>query len=283
MTAMPTAYELRVVGHLDDRWANWFGEVTLTRNGDGTTTLVGPVTDQAHLHGILARIRDLGATLLSLQAGQRREDIAAGHHNGEPAAVSPALEHPIRTERLTIRPATEQDADATWAFRRLASVNEWLTGAPANVDAYRAVFNDPARLATTAIVALGERDDGAGSQVIGDLMLKREDAWAQIEVTGVARGTQAEVGWVLDPTYSGRGYATEAVRALFRYCFEDLGVRRLVANCFLDNEASWRLMERVGMRRETHAQRDSLHRTGQWLDTFAYAILAEEWAASTTS
>jgi len=60
-------YQLRVVGHLDDRWSNWFGEFTIDRNDDGTCTLTGPVTDQAQLHGILARLRDIGATLLSLR------------------------------------------------------------------------------------------------------------------------------------------------------------------------------------------------------------------------
>jgi RimJ/RimL family protein N-acetyltransferase len=108
-------------------------------------------------------------------------------------------------------------------------------------------------------------------------MLRVEDAWAQAEVAGQARDTQAELGWVLDPAYTGHGYATEAVRELLRYCFQDLGVHRVTANCFLDNHTSWRLMERVGMRRELHAVRDSLHRTGQWLDTVAYAILEEEW------
>jgi RimJ/RimL family protein N-acetyltransferase len=55
-------------------------------------------------------------------------------------------------------------------------------------------------------------------------------------------------------------------------------VRRVTANSFLDNEASWRLMERVGMRREVHAIRESLHRSGRWLDTVGYAILDEEWS-----
>ena len=109
-------------------------------------------------------------------------------------------------------------------------------------------------------------------------MLRREDAWAQLDVADQARGAQAELGWVLDPAYTGHGYATEAVRELLRYCFEDLGVRRVVANCFLDNDTSWRLMERVGMRRELHAVRESLHRSGRWLDTVGYAILAEEWS-----
>jgi hypothetical protein len=59
-------YELRIAGHLDEHWSTWFG-LTLTRNDNGTTTLRGPVTDQAELHGLLAKVRDLGATLLSVK------------------------------------------------------------------------------------------------------------------------------------------------------------------------------------------------------------------------
>ncbi|SEE90093.1 hypothetical protein SAMN04488561_3257 [Jiangella alba] len=61
------AYEIRVAGHLDDHWSALLGDLTLTRRDDGTTSLTGPVTDQAHLHGVLARIRDLGIPLLSLR------------------------------------------------------------------------------------------------------------------------------------------------------------------------------------------------------------------------
>ena len=59
-------YEFRVGGHLDDHWSAWLGELTITRHHDGTSTLTGPVADQAQLHGVLARLRDIGATLLSL-------------------------------------------------------------------------------------------------------------------------------------------------------------------------------------------------------------------------
>jgi RimJ/RimL family protein N-acetyltransferase len=113
-------------------------------------------------------------------------------------------------------------------------------------------------------------------------MLRREDAWAQTEVADRARGAQAELGWVLDPARTGRGYATEAVHELLRYCFEDLAVHRVSADCFLGNIASWRLMERVGMRRETHAVEESLHRSGRWLDTVRYAVLDEEWRGDHT-
>ncbi len=58
-------YELRVDGRLDERWAGWFDGLVLADAGDGTSSLTGPVQDQAQLHGILARLRDLGAPLLS--------------------------------------------------------------------------------------------------------------------------------------------------------------------------------------------------------------------------
>ena len=59
-------YELRIHGHLDRHWSTWFGGLALTCEDDGTTTLRGTVTDQAELHGLLARVRDLGVTLISL-------------------------------------------------------------------------------------------------------------------------------------------------------------------------------------------------------------------------
>ncbi|WP_243061054.1 GNAT family N-acetyltransferase [Nocardioides sp. SR21] len=192
----------------------------------------------------------------------------------EAATPSPVLERVVHTERLTLRPASLSDTEATWGFRQLESVNEWLTGCPPDLDGYRDLFGDPERLATTVVIQLGHDPD---APVIGDFMLRREDAWAQLEMTEHAKGTQAELGWVLDPGYAGHGYATEAVRALLSHCFDDLGVRRVVANCFLANHTSWRLMERVGMRRETHAIAESLHRSGAWLDTVGYALLAGEW------
>lgn len=65
---MPAGYRLRVAGHPDDHWTPWFGDLTLTHQSDGTTSLSGVVSDQAQLHGLLMKIRDLGVTLLSVEA-----------------------------------------------------------------------------------------------------------------------------------------------------------------------------------------------------------------------
>jgi RimJ/RimL family protein N-acetyltransferase len=184
-----------------------------------------------------------------------------------------AVGWPVRTDRLLLRPATLADLEATWAFRQLGTVGHWLTSAAGSVEEYRAVYETPGRLDQALVVEL----DGV---VIGDLMVRVEDGWAQHEVAEQARGVQAELGWVFDPGHGGRGYATEAVRELIRICFTDLGLRRVTANCFADNEASWRLMERVGMRRELYTVRESLHRSGEWLDGMGYALLAEEWRES---
>jgi hypothetical protein len=67
-SVVPHGYRLRVNGHLPDRWEAWFEGLTLTRETDGTTTLYGAVPDQAALHGMLARIRDLGLLLISVEA-----------------------------------------------------------------------------------------------------------------------------------------------------------------------------------------------------------------------
>ena len=77
--SVPAGYRLRVDGHLDHHWSAWFGGLTLTHHSDGTTSLGGPVADQAELHGLLAKVRDLGVTLISVEVvdptGTSREPV----------------------------------------------------------------------------------------------------------------------------------------------------------------------------------------------------------------
>jgi RimJ/RimL family protein N-acetyltransferase len=178
---------------------------------------------------------------------------------------------PATTERLTIRPAEQRDALPTYAFRTLEPVARWLGQWPQDPEAWESGFGE--RIPQTLVV---ERE----GVLIGDLYLHVQDAWSQREVHEQAAGSMAEIGYVLDPAYAGQGYATEAVREELRICFEEVGVRRVIAQCFADNEASWKLMERVGMRREQHTRQDSLHRNGEWLDGMMYALLRDEWLSA---
>jgi hypothetical protein len=77
----PGRYEIRVKGHLDTRWAAWFDGLTIAHGSDGTTIIHGPVPDQAALHGLLQKIRDLGLPLISVN------HVATGHPPAPAAEV----------------------------------------------------------------------------------------------------------------------------------------------------------------------------------------------------
>jgi RimJ/RimL family protein N-acetyltransferase len=188
-------------------------------------------------------------------------------------SVLDRLTWPVRTERLTIRPAVPADSDQVFAIRSAPGVSDWLTFQVRDPEAWRREFTDPERLSRTLVIE-------SEGRIVGDLMLLIQSPWSQAEARDLARDTQAELGWVLDPSYGGRGLATEAVRALLGLCFDQLGLWRVTATCLAGNTASWRLMERLGMRREQHVVRAELLRDGSWVDGFGYAILAEEWAGS---
>jgi hypothetical protein len=65
-TSQPTIYQIRVKGHLGSQWKDWFGGLTVTLEDNGETLLTGPVVDQAALHGLLRKVRDLGIPLVSV-------------------------------------------------------------------------------------------------------------------------------------------------------------------------------------------------------------------------
>ncbi len=95
-----------------------------------------------------------------------------------------------------------------------------------------------------------------------------------------------ELGYVFHRHYHGFGYATEAARALLDYGFREENVRRVVASCNPENDASWKLLERLHMRREGHELKNIYFKTDSdgkplWQDSYHYAILAEEWQQGT--
>ena len=113
----------------------------------------------------------------------------------------------------------------------------------------------------------------SSGKLVGNLYLAERDfgAW--------------ELGYVFNANCLGRGYATEAARALIGHCFAEKNAHRIVAMCNPLNERSWKLLERLGMRREgVLLQNVHFSRNEQgfplWQDTYEYAVLRAEWAAN---
>lgn len=179
---------------------------------------------------------------------------------------------PLRTERLLLRSWQDSDLEVVWRYRQLPVVQEWLGWRPSDLDEFA--------------TSQAERHGGRGhptlvaelsGQVIGDIQVTPRDGWAQSDVAAQAANVEAELGWTFDPGHGGQGYATEAIRAVVDLCFRVAGVRRIHAGCFAANTASWRLMERIGMRREEFSSKSALHHSGEWLDGMSWGMLAEEW------
>lgn len=87
-----------------------------------------------------------------------------------------------------------------------------------------------------------------------------------------------EIGWVFDKAHHGQGYATEAARALLAHAFETLRAHRVIATCQPQNPASWRVMEKLGMRREGLFLACIPRGGGVWWDEYVYALLARDYA-----
>ncbi|WP_121867609.1 GNAT family N-acetyltransferase [Glutamicibacter nicotianae] len=167
---------------------------------------------------------------------------------------------PVLTERLSLRRVESADVEALWRYRQLVEVTQWITAGPESLEDFRAMF--VAKDYPLKDLAV-ELDTGQGTELIGTVMLNIVDGWGQSEVEQRAKGVEGNLGWSFDPAYGGKGYATEAIRAAIGLCFGPLGLRRVTAECFAANEPSWKLMERVGMRKEFYGRKDSLHRRGE--------------------
>ena len=157
-TATPYGYALRVDGHLDRHWRSRFGDLELTHHDDGTSTLAGPVADQSQLHGLLAGLRDIGATLLSVRPVDQPD----------PDKRSPPPRSTVWAPRTERSPCarTRDDAEPTWRFRRQESVGRWLTAVPHSLG----TIAPRSRSRTVS----PPPSSSNGTVVIGDLMLKIE-------------------------------------------------------------------------------------------------------------
>lgn len=85
-----------------------------------------------------------------------------------------------------------------------------------------------------------------------------------------------EIGWVFNPKYYNKGYASEAAASILKYGFDVLKLHRIIATCQPQNPPSYRVMEKIGMRREGHFKKCIPHGE-EWWDEYYYAIIDDEW------
>ena len=175
------------------------------------------------------------------------------------------------TDRLLLRPLRPGDEKDVLAYRSRQDVCRYLPNDPLDESSVEAFV--AARTSATHIVKDGDRILLAvelEGRVIGDVRLR----------AGELRDRQGEVGWVFNPEFHGRGYATEAARDLVRLAFEDLGMHRVWAQLDPRNGPSARVCQRLGMRQEGHLRQHSWLK-GEWGDLVLYGILEDEWLRAT--
>jgi RimJ/RimL family protein N-acetyltransferase len=175
---------------------------------------------------------------------------------------------PLISRRITLRCFAEKDLPALIAYRsdpEVARFQSWSRLDEAAARAFLTALDEtePGRRGEWFQFALVHNET---DQLLGDcaLLVKADDP------------QQAEIGYTLARAHQGQGYATEALTTLLDYLFGTLELHRVVAQVDVRNEPSFRLLERLGFRREGHFLQ-SYWLKGSWIDEYLYALLAAEW------
>ena len=180
--------------------------------------------------------------------------------------------YPVRSRRLSLRPLSTADTTALLTYRSRPDVCRYVPFKPMDTAVIaerlgtvwaRTSLNDAGQSLTLGVEVT------ATGELVGDVVL----FWHSREHRG------GEVGYVLNPEFSGHGYASEAVHRLLGLAFDDLGLHRVVARIDARNEASARLARRLGMRQEAYLMRNEWFK-GEWTDELDFALLEDEWAAT---
>lgn len=184
-----------------------------------------------------------------------------------PVVFVPA--YPIETDRLRLRPFMRGDVDAVFAYRSREDVCRYLFDEP--MSRQTCAESIQTRIGQLSLGEDGDRivlavERRTGGEVIGEVSL----------ILRSTESRQAEIGYILHPDAAGRGYATEAARAMIDVGFRGAGMHRIYARCDSRNESSWRVMKRLGMRREAHFRDHALVK-GRWDEEYIYAIVETEW------
>ena len=176
------------------------------------------------------------------------------------------LTHSFATARLLLRPFTMADVEAVYAYQSMPAVARYHMWEPRTRDQVTAELGkwiSPKVEDQSISYAVILKQTGA---LIGDVTIMHRDKEAR----------QGEIGYSFNPGFGGHGYATEAAAALLELGFRQLKLHRIFGRCDARNTPSWRVMERIGMRREAHFREHAVFK-GDWDEEFYYAILSDEW------
>jgi ribosomal-protein-alanine N-acetyltransferase len=177
----------------------------------------------------------------------------------------------LETDRLILRGMQVSDAEDMYAYARRPSVTQYLTWNPhtdlAETREYLTYVGQRYRTGDFYDWAVVDKESGRGEgRMIGTCGFTSFNC----------PHDSAEIGYVLNPDYQGRGLATEAVRRVLEFGFVDLGLHRIEAHFMEGNDASRRLMERVGMTFEGYA-RESMRIKGRFCTVGTCAVLRQEY------
>jgi len=174
----------------------------------------------------------------------------------------------VNTERLLLRGINFDDAEALFKYRSDAITNQYQGWIPKNIDdAYDFISNKVSKYIdqydTWFQFAIIEKDNG---ELIGDVGVHFLDE----------NKYQVEIGCTLAKTHHGKGYASEALKAIINYLFIDLNKWRIICSIDPRNENSLKMVEGLGFRKEAHFKKSILI-NGEWFDDLVYALLKDEW------
>jgi RimJ/RimL family protein N-acetyltransferase len=177
---------------------------------------------------------------------------------------------PLQSERLSIRPLTPDDLARHFAIYSNPEVVRYLYEEPFDFEAAREHLK---RRCTIDLPSEGSWVN-LGVEVRDGGVLVGEVGLALISVAHA----HCEIGYAFDPVYAGRGYATEAAAVMVELAFSALGAHRVSGRLDARNDASARVLERLGMRREGRLVENEYVK-GEWTDEAIYAVLEDEWRA----
>lgn len=179
------------------------------------------------------------------------------------------LPHPLATERLVLRAFdAEADVDAVHAYASREDVCRYIPWTPRTRTEVAAWL--PRRAPTTIT------QEGTGASLAMTLRATGELVGDVIMIWRSEADRTVEIGYVIHPDHAGRGYASEAARALLRVAFDDLAMHRVVARIDERNPASGAVLRRIGMRQEAVLVENEWFK-GTWSTEIDFAILEREW------